>query len=226
VVRFSLEGRDFEMPLDSYEVRGLPAESEAERLRYTPQAVSSRFPYMASGPDPIMEQLSPDRQWFLTYKNYNAWLRSPLGGPLRQITQDGSEFFRWEIPLGLYGSAAEAPWSPDGRQVIITRFDLRKTPRVPLVNWLGHQEKVDWAFVSKNGDPIPRAQLWIVDVPSLHMKRIDTGIADDGLYDEQIVPFRWRADGSEFLYFRTSRNWKRVELRAANSRTGTRGLSW
>jgi dipeptidyl aminopeptidase/acylaminoacyl peptidase len=203
-VRFALEGRDYELRLADYLLRALPPGSEAERARFTPRVARPRFPF--TGAD-LLESLSPDSSWFLTFKDHDVWLRSTGDGRSVQLTSDGTEHYAWQ----------SGAWSPDGRLVLAVKVDDRAVHKVPIVHWLGREEAVEWLPFPLTGGVLSHSELHVLEVASGRARRIDTGATPGEQY---IWPLAWRQSGSEFLFLRMTRNWKVVELLAANPSTG------
>jgi dipeptidyl aminopeptidase/acylaminoacyl peptidase len=95
-------------------------------------------------------------------------------------------------------------------------------PVIPIVDWLGATEKVEWVPVrssfsrTKVGEPLPRTELYVLDVTSKSLHQVETG--EDP--DHHIHIVGWRIDGSELLFLRASRTLQKLELMAANPTTG------
>ena len=87
---------------------------------------------------------------------------------------------------------------------------------LPILHWLKPVEEVEWARYTKAGGEMPQTELYIVDVLSKRPVRVDAG-SDRDL---QIFPIAWRPDSSELLFLRVDREFKRLDLMAANPATG------
>ena len=207
---FVIEGRRFELDLASY---ALHERSEGEgtadalsKPQKTGEDGLSGSTYV--GPD-RKERLSPDGKRLTHIQNYNLWIRSATTNELRQLTTDGRENYGWE----------NAAWSPTGRQLLVTRTDTAPVHKQPLVEWLSRDQNVRFLPFVQVGGPLPRVELYLVDPEDGKSRKIDTGQAA-GDYDSFIIPLRWRVGGSEFLFMKMTRDWKRLELRAADAVTG------
>jgi hypothetical protein len=91
--RFSLEGRDFILNMESYSIEPVAAEAEAQKDCHTSRIV--RKAQMA-GPPPVYETRSPDGRWFAGDKDGNLYLRSTIDGHTEALTDDGIKDFGWD----------------------------------------------------------------------------------------------------------------------------------
>lgn len=191
-VRFDL-GSELILDLDTYDVRRAPPLWEDE----LPPSERPGVP-------------SPDGRWIATVRNYNLWLRSTEDGSEIQLTSDGVSDHEWQL-----GAAA---WSPDGSTVAGMKIDSRQAPRIPLVDWLGPNEEVDWVrFPRRPGRPIARSELFFIDVRSGRRLRVDTGEGSD----RRIFLLDWLPDGSHLPFLRMRDGDRtRVALVAADPVTG------
>lgn len=201
--RFRLGERDFVLDLAEYTVRQESGAQQQERERLPPRVVGRGF-Y-----GDILEVLSPDRRWFAAVGEHNLWLRPMSGGPSVQLTTDGIADYGWDVE--------EALWSPDGSRLVAMKIDSRGVAKIPIVDWLGVTETVEWAAPHRptSGGPLRRTELHIFDVNSRRRVRVDTGTADQYTYVAG-----WRRDGSELMVLRMSRDFKRLDLLAADPATG------
>ena len=204
-VRFTVENIGFDMQLYTYAITQDPILSEEEEMRLAPRAV--RKGLFAHWP-PIMEVLSPDRQWFAGVQEHNLTLRSAHDARSVQLTNDGIKDFEWDVQ--------GAQWSPDSFRFAVTKVDFCKVPQIPIVHWTGRTEEVEWMRWRKAGKPLPQTELYIVDIRSKQQVRLDTGEEPD----QYIEIVGWRPDGSELLFLRTDRTLKRMFLMAANPTNG------
>ena len=205
-VKFTVEDKEFILQLDTYTMKPAPSLSEEERRRLVPRTVRKGF--FAYFPD-VMEVLSPDRRWFAGTKDHNLGLRSTDDDRSIQITTDGVKDYEWDVE--------GAKWSPDSLKLAIKKVDSRKVSYTPIVHWLKPREEVEWIHYTKAGGPLPQTEIFVVDILSKQLVRVDTGEESDQYFHI----LRWRPDGSELLFFRISRDFKTLELMAANPTTGS-----
>lgn len=203
-IRFTVEDRSFQLDLDSYTVTpASPAEAEAaERAR--PRTVREGF---TAGAPAVMEVPSPDGRWLLTEKDHDLWVRAGFDGREQPVLEDGEEDYAWSVE--------GASWAPDGARAAVMKLDTRRMPRVPILHWLKQTEEVEFAPFSKAGNPYPRQELHIVDVPGRTAVAIDVGDQD-----QLVSPVGWLPDGSEFLFLRMLRSYETLHLVAADPATG------
>jgi dipeptidyl aminopeptidase/acylaminoacyl peptidase len=191
-VRFGIDGSEFILDLDTYDIQRAAFPSEDE----LPRGETAGVP-------------SPEGRWIATVRDYNLWLRSTEDGSEIQITSDGARDHEWWLPT--------AAWSPDGFTLTAEQIDSRQAPKIPLVDWLGPTEEVEWnSFARKPGQPIARSELFLIDVRSGRRVRVDTGEESDG----RAFVLSWLPDGSELLFLRTRAYDRRVALVAADAITG------
>ncbi len=201
-VRFTVEDTEFIVSLDSYEIRRAPAPAEEGRIR------AQRG-----------EVLSPDGQWIATVKDYNLWLTSAADGRQVQLTSDGVQDYQWAVHEAWWSPAAK--WSPDGSILAATKEDYRQAPKIPLVDWLGSKEEVEWSlFDRKPGLPIREVELSLIDVPSGRRSLVETGEEPGSRVSLQ----GWLSDGSELLFVSYNDYGRGVRLMAADAKTGTTRL--
>jgi len=201
-VRFTVEDTEFILSLDSYEIRRAPAPAEEGRIR------------AQSG-----EVLSPDGRWIATVKDHNLWLTSAADGRQVQLTSDGVQDYEWVLHPILQRHGAK--WSPDGSILAATKEDYRQAPKIPLVDWLGSKEEVEWSlFDRKPGLPIREVELSLIDVPSGRRSLVETG-EEPG---SRVSLLGWLSDGSELLFFSRGDSGRPVRLMAADARTGSTRL--
>ena len=212
-VKFTVEEKDFILELDTYTISRAPALSEEEKSRLAPQVARGGRPlyFLAT----LVEVLSPDGCWFATLKDHNLWLRSTIDGRRVQITTDGIEDYEWGHKKRR--EARWAWWSPSSLRLAVKKVDYRKVQKKPFVHWLKPLEEIEWGRYPRAGSPLPQMELFIVDILSNRQVRIDTGEERNPYID--IIG--WRPDGSELLFLRMNREYKKLDLMAANPETGS-----
>ncbi len=209
-VSFSVEGQYFQMKLDTYEITKTPAHLLEEKENRVPKIVG----YDAAGHPYIFEVPSPDGRWFAGIKNNDLWLREAKENSNDQLTTDGKDLAKWSVE--------GAKWSADSTRFALQKLNYNGVPMIPIVDWLGAMEEVDWVPVqssfsrTKAGQPLPGIELYIVDVASRTLTQVDTGKEPD----QHVHIIGWRNDGSELLFLRASRTLRKLELMAANPNTG------
>ncbi len=213
-VRFSLEGKEFLLELDSYQLAPAQALSAAEKKRMTPQRVPQPSPYEWEWPRlEIKESLSPDGRWFASLRDYNLFLRSGVDGRSVQITSDGEPGFGWwDWP---WQKGLE--WSPNSLKLAAKKLDLRRVSKFPLVHYLNPHEDVEWFAHQRSAIGEGEVtELYVVDVLTRQRIKVDTGEAAGG----RIYIEGWSPDGSVLWLIRTDRWERKDEVLVANPSTG------
>ena len=206
-IQFTVEGKEWTCDLGSYAVRPLPPLSEEEKKkleRLTPRT----FKNLLGGE--TAEILSPDSRWFAGIKDSNLYVRSAADDQVVTLTADGLENYGWDI------WNASPQWSPDGSKLALTKVDARTMPKIPVVRWLKTPEEVEWQPYARAGEPSWRSELYVVDVAA--KTRVRVRIDRSGDYYVSILG--WFPDGGEFLFYTVDREFKRLDLAAANPLTG------
>ncbi len=207
-VRFSVENKEFVLHLATYTITPAPAVSEEEKSRMTPQTSVSGMPWHE-------EVLSPDGRWFASVKDHNLWLRSTSEKEAVQLTQGGREDYEWGHDIW----NRWLHWSPDSSKLATSKIDLRHYPKIPVVHYLQPREEVEWKYDynPRADEHIPQTELYIIDTVSKQHVRVETG--EEQHYYLYAHP-GWRPDGSELIFWKMSRYYKKLELVAANTQTG------
>jgi dipeptidyl aminopeptidase/acylaminoacyl peptidase len=216
VALFSLDGRAFRLDLESYSVTAVAPVPASIRERTTPRRVRESFP--ETGPD-VSEIRSPDGQWFLGEANHNLRLRSTYDGREEPLTTDGTRDDVWEIAGGRLNTVralGAARWSPDSRSVVAIKSSQTGVPWFPIVHWLKPVEEVQWQRFTKAGQALPQTSLYVVDIASKRQVKLDTGSE----LDQYFGVIGWTPDGSEVLFLRMNRVFQRLDLMAADPKTG------
>ena len=209
-VKFTVKDREFSLQLGTYTITPLPLQSEEERTRRIPQVVWRDV----AGRSRLWEVLSPDSSWFAGVRDNNLWLRATNEDRSVQMTVDGIEDYGWSV--------AGAKWSPDGSKLALQKRDYREVPKIPIVHWLKPTVDVEWVPMrsgfsrTKAGGPLPKAELYVIDVETGQQVRVDTGEEPD----QHLFSVTWRRDGSELLFLRASRTFNKLDLMGADPNTG------
>ena len=197
---FQVDGKRFRVQLDTYEVT-----PDVTKPEPAPQLVRKGF--RATALD-IFEVPSPDKRWFAGERGFDIALRSAADGRSEVLTSDGMKDYQWDVE--------GAKWSPDSFRLAVLKSDNRRMALLPIIHWLKPIEEVEWARYTKAGGEMPAVELHIIDILSKQPVRVDAG-SDPGM---QILPIAWRKDGSEFLFMRVDREFKRLDVMAADPVTG------
>jgi len=208
-IQFAVEGKTFRCDLGSYTIALVPPVSLDEAARFMPKTFMRE--YFLGGKQPAPEVLSTDQRWFATVRDYNLWLRSTYDGREEQLTIDGAQGYEWDVE-----GMKWMPWSPDGLKLAVFKTDYRKVLRIPVVHYLKTNLETEWIYTINAGGPLPKSELYVVDILSKKPIRIDVGDETDHYFT--IVG--WLPNGSELIFARFDRAFKKVEIMAADPNTG------
>ena len=209
-VQFSVENKVFNCSLDTYTITPGTSPDPIEAAMFVPRTFV-REGFLVGKQMPGTDVLSPDMRWFATIKDYNLWLRSTYDGREEPVTTCGAQGFEWDVE-----GTKWKPWSPSGLKIAVFKTDYRKVFRTPAVHWLKPNEELEWLFNIKAGGPLPRTELYIIDILSKKQTRVDLGDETDFYFN--IIG--WLPDGSELIIARFDRPFKKVEVMAVNPSTG------
>jgi len=183
----------------------------------------SRTEYLIGKLD-VPEQHSPDGEWLAGVYDNNVVMRSTRDGRSHSLTHDGVaerfwdlESTRWRDLPGLrVRFNVVSPWSPDSLALVAYRRDTREVFRMPRVNWLQPFESVDFIPYQKAGARIDRVQPVFVELRSGRQ----TAVQLEQIEDRYIQLLAWYPHGSEALLIIYTRDFKRVDIVAADRETG------
>lgn len=157
---------------------------------------------------PVRELPSPDQRWFAGTTDGQVWVRTANTEDRTRLATDGQPEYGYDIE--------GAKWSPDARLLAVKKLDARDVPTIPIVHWSEPGQPVVRHPYSRAGEPIPRAELYVVDPEGGKPTRVELGDGDA----PYLQIFGWSGSGDELYFMRTSRLTDRVELMAADPRTG------
>ena len=195
-VKFVVEQQEFILQLDTYRLTRAPVLSEEEKRRREPQA---------------REVLSPDGRWFAGVRDYNIYLRSTDDGRSLPLTNDGIEGHSWWATTPL-----RPKWAPDSSKLAVMKMDSRRVPSMPIVHWLKPVVDVEWRRWPRADGPLDTNELFIVDILTKRQVRVKAG--EDP--DQRIWILGWHPDGSRLYFLQMDREYKKLQLMAADPETG------
>lgn len=174
--------------------------------------------------------LSPDGKLKAFYKDRNLFISQASGEGESAITTDGDEKKRikygtasWVYGEELFQTTAMW-WSPDNSKLAFYRFDESPVKDYYLqLDQTKLQSRMDIEAYPKSGAPNPIVDLFVYDVATKKVTRID--VRDGKPFENDTVGHyvyrvQWSPDGSELLFNRTNRRQNIMEFTAANPATG------
>lgn len=176
----------------------------------TPERAEPRVvrPGLFAHMPPVREVPTPDGRWLAGVREGDVWVRSADGADSVRLTSDARPGHGYDVE--------GAKWSPDGRLLAVERLDVRGVPTVPLLRTTPRGAAVEQTRYSRAGEPVPRSEFVVVDRAGGDPTRVDLG--------EGEMPYLhvlgWSPDADEVYVLRISRLTDRLELRAADPRTG------
>ncbi|KPK91839.1 hypothetical protein AMJ80_07050 [bacterium SM23_31] len=174
---------------------------------------------------------SPDFKKIAYVKAYDIYVLDSETGREERLTTGGTEGIMngrtdWVYPEEL-GQRDAFWWSPDGMMIAYLQFDQRAEYKYPIlheINLETRSEAEHYRFESqleiesypKAGEPNATVKLFVADVASKKSVEVETNSSPD-IY---ITKIEWLNDGSELTFQRLNRFQNRLELRAADPKTG------
>ncbi|NTV80795.1 MAG: prolyl oligopeptidase family serine peptidase, partial [Candidatus Aminicenantes bacterium] len=143
-----------------------------------------------------------------------------MDGAETALTTDGTEDLRNGFPDWVYpeelGQYQAFWWSPDSKRIAFMQFDEKPVTKYPIVHDVQPIPRFELLGYPKPGGNNPIVRLFIADVASRKLVRLETG--DD--LDVYLYRGQWTLDGREFTYHRLNRFQNKVEVFAADPATG------
>lgn len=166
------------------------------------------------------EVFSPDFLYRAFVRDYNLYIQD-LEGKETALTKDGHKdllngFPDWVYPEEL-GQYEAFWWSPGSKQIAFMQFDESPVSKYPIVHDVDPKPELELQSYPKAGANNPIVTLFIVDISSKEITRIESGL-DTNVY---LFNGKWTPDGRYFTYQRLNRWQNRLELFAADPQTGT-----
>ena len=163
--------------------------------------------------------LSPDLKLRAFTRDFDLYVKD-LDRNETRLTTDGTDDLRNGFPDWVYpeelGQYQAFWWSPDSKKIAFMQFDQSPVTKYPIVHDVRPVPKLELLGYPKAGDNNPIVRLFVVDVASKKIVRLETG----GDLDVYLYRGQWTNDGREFTYHRLNRFQNRVEVFAADPDTG------
>jgi dipeptidyl-peptidase-4 len=169
------------------------------------------------------EVYSPDAKWRAFTRDYDLYVRN-LEGSERRLTTGGSADLRNGFPDWVYPEELNQYdaywWSPDSKKIAYMQFDESPVAKYPIVHDVAPKPELELQGYPKSGANNPIVRLFVVDVESRKIVRLDTGM-ETNVY---LYRGRWTPDGREFTFLKLNRLQNLIEFWAADPATGATRL--
>lgn len=166
------------------------------------------------------EVFSPNYKYTAYAKDFNLCLRDLEKDLETALTTDGREELRNGWPDWVYPEELNQYdafwWSPDSTMIAFMQYDERPVAFYPLIRDAGIPTTYELMRYPKAGANNPIIRMFVVDIQTKKLVQLDTGI-ETNVY---IFEGKWTYDGREFTFLRMNRLQNRVELLAADPKTG------
>ena len=168
-------------------------------------------------------EASPDSMWFsICDDSYNLILESADGKKKINITEDGSKKYRYGSANWTYGEELDIKhgmwWTPDSKKIIYYVFSEEHVKDFYLTfNNTETYTKVWSEGYIKAGEPIPVVHFEIYDLET--GKRTPVHVGEETRPDQYIYNAKF-APGGEFLFSRTDRLQRELDVMTVNLETG------
>lgn len=163
--------------------------------------------------------LSPDRTHRAFTRDFDLYVKD-MDGKETRLTTDGTDDLRNGFPDWVYPEELDQYeafwWSPDSKKIAFMQFDQSPVTKYPIVHDVQPIPRLELLGYPKPGGNNPIVRMFVVDVASKKIIRLQTG--DD--LDVYLYRGQWTNDGKEFTYRRLNRFQNRVEVFAADPGTG------
>ena len=219
---FTLEGARFSLDMEAYVVEPQLAPAATPAATVRPGTFPRRGYF--SLPTPSPEVLSPDGKWYATLIDENVALRSAADGGIHALTADGTFDDAWDVEstrltLGAGISIVYVPftpWSPDSLKLWATLTDRSKLPRKGELHYMDTLERIVPRPFAVAGGHLDHVRPHILHI--LSGERVAVDVETEDRYFNLLG---WLPDSSEALFARFSRDFKSVDVMAADARDGS-----
>lgn len=211
-IGFAMDGSDWALDLDSYEVRPLPGRP-GPGTGATPAVLR---PGEFGRPD-LREVPAPDGAVMATLVGHGVALRTVDTGVTERISFDGEPDRFW----GYLGIARRrwAWWSADSERLALRKVDMSGVDPFFFVRWLDGPARAEWRRGVHNvrvGARLPREELHVWHRETGRLVPMDVGDPEDAF----LYVLGWRPRGDELIVLRITRDYRDLRVMALDPSTG------
>jgi len=179
---------------------------------------------------PAASNLSPDGTKAVFIKDHNLWMRNMLTGEDFQLTTDGEQYYGYATNSQGW-SQSNSPilaWSSDSKKISTYRLDERGVEMMYLLETAIPRAKLQaWPYALPGDSIVPMHKRLVIDTESMNLTWLDTpadhqrtsnccGLTRGSSWADN----EFSKDGARLAFVSTSRDYKTVTLKLANTRTG------
>jgi dipeptidyl-peptidase-4 len=179
---------------------------------------------------PAASNISPDMSKAVYIKDHNLWMRDLHSGVDTQLTFDGEEYYGYATNSQGW-SRSNVPivaWSPDSRKISTYRLDERGVPLMHLLETASPRAKLhSWPYAVPGDTIVPMHERIVIDVDAVSLLKLNTPPDHQRTSNccgltrgTQWADNEFSADGSQLAFVSTSRDYKTVTLRIADTKSG------
>ncbi len=179
---------------------------------------------------PAASVLSPDGRHAAYIQNHNLFVRNMETGEDTQLTTDGEEGFGYATDSQGWSSSARPIlyWSADGSMISTYQLDEKDVELMHLLRTAdGRPELVSWPYALPGDEHVPMHHRVVINLESGEMVRIQSdpyhqrtsnccGLTRGAYWADN----QFSASGDMLAYVGTSRDYKDVTLKIADTSTG------
>lgn len=227
-LEFVVDQIKYQFDLTQHVKKALGELSEEEKKKAREERIS-RFRRMRESSDPrikiptrgrqFMVEKSPDGQFYAICENWNVTLENIQSQAKTQVTTSGNVKYRFGTANWVYGEELRVRhgmwWTPDSKKLIYYVFDENPVQDFYLIGNL--TDVITTSMVegyTKAGDPNPIVSLAMYDLETQVNTSFDCG---EGEY---FYNMRFSPDDEEFLFNRTDRHQRHLDVVALDYETG------
>jgi len=165
------------------------------------------------------EVFSPDLQYRAYTRDFDLYVKDRKERE-KALTSGGHADLRNAFPDWVYpeelGQYQVFWWSPDSSKIAYMQFDEYPVTKYPIVHDVSPEPELELQSYPKAGANNPIVRMFVVDVESREITRIETGM------DTNVYLYRgdWTPDGKFFTWRRLNRWQNQVEVFLSDPETG------
>lgn len=227
-LEYGNKGKRYRLDVNTLSVEEIGEQKPEDRSelfrRYRPPAikVGNREINSPGRGRQYMTEVSPDSVWFADCKDWNVVLENVKTGDTIPVTTEGHRKFRYGTANWVYGEEIGVRhgmwWTPDSKKLIYFVFDEQPVMDYYLIGGLTEINTVLLTEgYTKTGQPNPVVWLEIYDLETKEKITVDVGQKEK---DQYIYNMRFTPDGNEFLFNRTDRYQRDLDVVALDYNTG------